>query len=66
MKTIRETESYRLVGYGLMGVTRFIRKSDNNLTLLNTGSEADEERELIERLTDEEFDAYASKQEFRP
>jgi len=66
MKTIRETESYRLIGYRLMGVTRFIRKSDDNITLLNTSSEADDERELVAQMTDEEFDAYASKQEFQP
>ena len=64
METVKETENYKLVQDRLYGVTRFIRKEDQFVSAMNTGSEAIEELENLLGKSDSAFDEYASKQEF--
>lgn len=66
MQTLRQTESYSLLRDTLQGVTRFIRASDSAVTFWNTGSDAIQEAENVENMTDSEFEEYAESQEFHP
>jgi hypothetical protein len=60
-----ETESYIWYFHKIHGVGGFIRKSDDAMTLLETGVDAIELCDTLERMHESEFDEFASKQTFQ-
>lgn len=59
-----ETESFIWYFHKLHGVGGFIRKSDDAMTLLETGADAVEMCRELERLTPAEFDERAAQETF--
>jgi phage protein U len=64
--THRDTDSFELFEGNGMGKGCFavLRKSDNQTTLWNTGSEGAEEKDELLELSEEDFDARCSEMEF--
>ena len=62
MKILRETKHWEFVEDSLHGVTSIQHKSVKELrTLWNTGYEAEQEKELIKILSDQEFILYCNE-----
>lgn len=64
MEIIRETSNYSYLNDRLSGCGRFIRKSDNAITLWNTGTDHVAACLSYIILTDEEFDDVAANEEY--
>ena len=59
MATIRKVGDWEFVKDDLMKVTTFINETIDFVSLWNTGSEAEEEIEMVNKMTDSEFIEYA-------
>ena len=59
MIVIREVKSWKLVKDNLMGVTSLINEKLDFQSLWNTGSDAEEEIEMVKLMSDYEFIDYA-------
>ena len=71
IETLFETESYRYDYDTQYGTGWFVRKSDDHVTLLNTGVDAEEERQRFKMMPndakhEQDFNELAEAQEYSP
>lgn len=64
METIRKTENFTFIKDTIMGVTRFIRRRDNAVTMWNTGYEAEVEIASVAKMNDAVFDEYCEDNDY--
>lgn len=60
MKTLKKVNNWKLVLDDLMGVTSIINESIGFQSDWNTGYDAQEEFEMLEKMSDEEFITYCT------
>lgn len=64
--TVKETENYAYFHDRMMGVGWFYRKSDDSLTLLDTGIAAVYNKDTLVNYSDDAFDKIAEEQCYSP